>query len=262
MINLFRKIRQQLADDNKPLKYLRYALGEIVLVVIGILIALQINNWNAAKHDQARELSYLKRLKEEIEYNIILTESNLAGATTFKELTELALKVYSGDTLVDAGQLAGAIEWASYGSPTIVKNNVWQDLVSSGNSDLLSNSFLRLTISEYYNLIETHWEFFRNNWVDDLNATHDLTSTVLSWKDRNATFKAFNTFTRESILNFPEVSVDFTTLSNKLKALPNIEARLFTMYNLHHIRISFDEREIAALKDILKTLDEEIERLN
>jgi len=46
MINFFRKIRKQLADDNKPLKYFRYAIGEIVLVVIGILIALSINNWN------------------------------------------------------------------------------------------------------------------------------------------------------------------------------------------------------------------------
>ncbi len=42
MINFFRKTRKQLADDNKPLKYMRYAIGEIVLVVIGILIALSI----------------------------------------------------------------------------------------------------------------------------------------------------------------------------------------------------------------------------
>ena len=46
MINVFRKIRKKLADDNKLFKYSRYAVGEIVLVVIGILIALQINNWN------------------------------------------------------------------------------------------------------------------------------------------------------------------------------------------------------------------------
>jgi len=49
MIPFFRKIRKKMADDNKPLKYMRYAIGEIVLVVIGILIALQINNWNQIK---------------------------------------------------------------------------------------------------------------------------------------------------------------------------------------------------------------------
>jgi hypothetical protein len=46
MINFFRKIRKQLAYDNKPLKYMRHAIGEIVLVVIGILIAHSINNYN------------------------------------------------------------------------------------------------------------------------------------------------------------------------------------------------------------------------
>ena len=53
LINFFSRIRKQLADDNppswpagKPLKYMRYAIGEILLVVVGILIALSINNWN------------------------------------------------------------------------------------------------------------------------------------------------------------------------------------------------------------------------
>jgi len=46
MINFFRKKRKKLAEDNKAVKYARYAIGEIVLVVIGILIALQINSWN------------------------------------------------------------------------------------------------------------------------------------------------------------------------------------------------------------------------
>ena len=49
MIKFFRRIRQQLLTENKLAKYLLYAIGEIILVVIGILIALQINNWNTSK---------------------------------------------------------------------------------------------------------------------------------------------------------------------------------------------------------------------
>ena len=45
MIPIFRKIRNQMANDNKPMKYMRYAIGEVVLVVIGILIELQIGIW-------------------------------------------------------------------------------------------------------------------------------------------------------------------------------------------------------------------------
>ena len=63
MINFFRKIRKKLADDNKPLKYLRYAVGEIVLVVIGILIALQINNWNEAKKERTFEKKMLTEIR-------------------------------------------------------------------------------------------------------------------------------------------------------------------------------------------------------
>ena len=58
MIPFFRKIRKQMADDNKPMKYARYAIGEIALVVIGILIALAINNWN-----ESRKLKEKGRLK-------------------------------------------------------------------------------------------------------------------------------------------------------------------------------------------------------
>ena len=60
MINFFRRIRKQLADDNKPLKYARYAIGEIVLVVVGILIALQINNWNETVTSRNVELDMMK----------------------------------------------------------------------------------------------------------------------------------------------------------------------------------------------------------
>ena len=58
MINFFRRIRKQLADDNKPLKYARYAIGEIVLVVIGILIALSINNWNEQRKNNNLEREF------------------------------------------------------------------------------------------------------------------------------------------------------------------------------------------------------------
>ncbi len=52
MIKFFRRIRQNLIMENKTSKYFKYAIGEILLVVIGILIALQINNLNEAKKQE------------------------------------------------------------------------------------------------------------------------------------------------------------------------------------------------------------------
>jgi hypothetical protein len=59
MIKLFRKIRQDLLNEGKTSKYFKYAIGEIILVVIGILIALSINNWNENRKATIEETAIL-----------------------------------------------------------------------------------------------------------------------------------------------------------------------------------------------------------
>lgn len=76
MIKFFRKIRQKLLSENKFSNYLIYAFGEIVLVVIGILIALSINNWNQNNKNKKAEIYYLKQMK------IDLTADSLFLANT------------------------------------------------------------------------------------------------------------------------------------------------------------------------------------
>ena len=66
MIKFFRNIRQNLLSEGKTGKYLKYAIGEIVLVVIGILIALQVNNWNEFRKMHKQEIIYLENLKGDI----------------------------------------------------------------------------------------------------------------------------------------------------------------------------------------------------
>ena len=70
MIKFFRKIRQKLLEQNRISKYLLYAFGEIILVVIGILIALQINNWNENKKDSKQEQEILHQLLNEYNNNL------------------------------------------------------------------------------------------------------------------------------------------------------------------------------------------------
>jgi len=70
MIKFFRKIRQKLLSENNFSKYLIYAIGEIVLVVIGILIALSLNNWNDSKKKKIEERVLLTELMKNLEINI------------------------------------------------------------------------------------------------------------------------------------------------------------------------------------------------
>jgi len=80
MIKLFRNIRKKLATENKFMAYSRYAIGEIVLVVIGILIALQINNWNEGRKEALKEKQLLSNLQGEFKDNL-------------KDLDSIALEV-------------------------------------------------------------------------------------------------------------------------------------------------------------------------
>ena len=63
MIKFFRKIRQNLLSEGKSRKYFKYAIGEIILVVIGILIALSVNNWNEKRKNNLLKQAYIKNLK-------------------------------------------------------------------------------------------------------------------------------------------------------------------------------------------------------
>lgn len=69
MIKIFRKFRQKYIAGNSVVKYLLYAIGEIILVVIGILIALQINNWNEERKLAIEEIDILNALQVEIRIN-------------------------------------------------------------------------------------------------------------------------------------------------------------------------------------------------
>ncbi|MBK7372500.1 MAG: hypothetical protein IPJ09_13875 [Saprospiraceae bacterium] len=66
MIKFFRQIRQKLLEENAPSKYLKYAIGEIVLVVIGILIAFQINSWNENRKLAFAEMEFLEGIKTDL----------------------------------------------------------------------------------------------------------------------------------------------------------------------------------------------------
>ncbi len=77
MIKFFRNIRQSLLMENKTSKYFKYAIGEIVLVVIGILIALQINNWNESRKEKQKEINVAKEIYTELNENIEFVKNQL-----------------------------------------------------------------------------------------------------------------------------------------------------------------------------------------
>jgi len=97
MIKFFRKIRQNLLSEGKTGKYLKYAIGEIVLVVIGILIALQINNWNESNKRKDLEIQTLYNLRESLNKDSKNIERALSFYANFKISVDLILNHMKAD---------------------------------------------------------------------------------------------------------------------------------------------------------------------
>ena len=95
MIKFFRGIRQKLLTENKFSKYLIYAIGEIILVVIGILIALQINNWNTDKINQSDSKEFNQRLLNEFVGNIDLANTKIEKIESIINSSKSILELFN-----------------------------------------------------------------------------------------------------------------------------------------------------------------------
>ena len=96
MLTFLRRIRKTLIDTGSTRKYLIYAIGEIALVVIGIMIALQINNWNDGRREQLRIKTYLSNLIEAINDDIAYLDYTQSGNSFRSECIRSLLLVSTG----------------------------------------------------------------------------------------------------------------------------------------------------------------------
>ena len=148
MIKFFRLIRQRLLVENRFSKYALYAIGEIVLVVIGILIALQINNWNEKRKERAVEVNFLKNLKADL-------VSELENSTYFAnyrfEKAEASAALINGDapqTIEDVERYTDTYERVFIWNTFVPNNNTFKELLSSGNLSLIKNDSIKNRLLE------------------------------------------------------------------------------------------------------------------
>jgi hypothetical protein len=164
MIKFFRHIRQNLLAENKTGKpalsagrYFKYAIGEIILVVIGILIALQINNWNENRKQNNRSLEYHQRIYEDLAR---LTEkgddlkANADRILTSITKTVSLLESKKELTSEDRKTVDFVMIWFSrttYQLPTL---STYEEMKSNGDLNLIYDVKLRNQITDFYNYLE------------------------------------------------------------------------------------------------------------
>ena len=148
MIKFFRKIRQNLLSEGNTGKYLKYAIGEIILVVLGILIALSINNWNTKENERELEIKYLNQIKSSLENSELnLTESIDRNKEILKSgellLEHLKDKRPLNDTIIRLFIIP------QYDHSIRLSTAAFENLKSDGLS-LISNDSLKIAIIDIY----------------------------------------------------------------------------------------------------------------
>lgn len=135
--------------ENKFSKYLLYAIGEILLVVIGILIALQLNNQNEVRKTNIKEDVYLSSIKEDLQINIKTLEEFVLARESAIESVEILMEFYEGKREVNLNEWnfhnVDVLIWF----PFIQNDNTYQELMNSGNFAIISNRSIK---SELQNL--------------------------------------------------------------------------------------------------------------
>jgi len=143
MIKFFRKTRYDLMEKNKTGKYFKYAIGEIVLVVIGILIALTINNWNENRKKRQQELVILENILQDLENDKIGLKNIIERRTSKAASAEIMASYYDGvkiDKLMDY-----YFNWTNvlYWEAHYPSNIAFRELVNSGNVSIIKNVDVR-----------------------------------------------------------------------------------------------------------------------
>ena len=253
MISFLRKYRHKLLSENKLRKYLVYALGEIILVVIGILIAVSINNWQQQTILKNKEQVYLKGLKEEfntsknkldelIEANrrnyqgsktILEYISNTGQLPTEKQFSELLFRSFSFDIAFNAN------------------NSLLNEMINSGSLKDISNNQLRVLL--------TNWETTIKNVSGQEEKLAKQREKVLDMflTDKNSIRTIFEQINLNSSMNLPKSKKNISNL-NLLNSLEFENNILMFFLTSTAMETTYYKPLLKELNTILKLIEVEI----
>ncbi|MEA1786067.1 DUF6090 family protein [Arenibacter sp. GZD96] len=164
MLKIFRNIRKKLLSQNRFTQYLAYAIGEILLVVIGILIALQINTWNQNRANTTKEHEYLVGIKNDLETQIEQFKNSSRIYEMIIDKGEAILVDFGKKgNLLDIDSINTKLSFMMYSIPFPSVTTTFNELNSTGQFNLIKEKSLRSDIIKYYQNAEASKEAVKSN---------------------------------------------------------------------------------------------------
>jgi len=233
MIKFFRKIRQQLLTENKFSKYLLYAIGEIVLVVIGILIALSINNWNEEKQRVNEEKSLLTKLVYSVQSNMeYLERSRDTDREVIKSINKL---IYTLENDLPYNDSIGFHFHNSINGNAATFSTSALETIRSRGIDIIKSDSIRDMVLNLFDMTYTNIE--------------DMYQADQSSFFNNEVSIYMKNFRMKDGIAIPK---DYELLLNNFEILSLLEWRL----EIRHFSLAGKEEGIEKSKGLIKRINE------
>lgn len=179
MLRYYKKLEENFLNLSGLSKYLIYGVTEIILLVVGVVIALQVNNWGQQRNDRELEKYYLEALHEQVSNDIIDIERVIEhDSDVLEAINGLLTKIKENESSSDEASIA-YIRDIFTTTGTNPNTIVFEDMKSSGRINLVSSPDLRFQIQEYYDYIEEAHEDVASNtqlmyrWYNDYVISKD-----------------------------------------------------------------------------------------
>jgi hypothetical protein len=249
MIKFFRKIRQKLLTENKFSKYLIYAIGEIILVVIGILIALGINNLNQNRIAENEEVAILKAMKTDFLETQNRTKATIKNQTTVVEFCyKLQITMNEQKNMDSIGEYIyrGAI---SYWRVEPV-NGTYDGLIGSGKTDVIKNQKLKSLLAEFSAEIKYGFE--------DEDFCLDLTSSLVEKSSNYAAYLEPERDRKRNGLNKPITEEERNSAIIRHQKNDSFLGVLVTKSDLEKNRLEYQKNILKFVENIIVQIESEL----
>jgi len=251
MIKFFRKIRYDLMEKNKTGKYFKYAIGEIVLVVIGILIALSINNWNEERQQNSKTESLIAGLKKQTEENLVTTNWNIEQTKQVnKNIASLLLMFGKPIEKSQYNNIDSLVNRISFDFYIYLNLNTLQEAQDNGEISFIKNDSLKsllYNISSISRLIKEREKVINN----------DKNTYLVPFLYQNINRKNVQTNTNEKLKNKIGESLlnknDYSILLTNTK----FENLVLSRYNYSDDMIGIYESLKRFLNSLIELLEQE-----